>query len=338
MGYSCKLLISNKQVDSRLIKKYTDFDYDSIPGSGLSWSPVRFAKFALNLANGILKCVGMIRREKPDVLIGFGGFLSMPALCAGYLCRIPVAIHEANRVPGRVTRVVSRFATRVYLPKGIGMITGHPKRIRNLGMPVRGEIRKLDKMSSKRTLGLDERLRTLLVFGGSQGAQALNEWVREHQTNLGESGIQVFCLTGAREEGDQEEEVVLLDGTRFQTLYRMFSDDMATVLSAADLVVSRAGAGSISEIAKCEVPAILIPYPYAADNHQQNNAKYFVECGGGLAIDEDDIGLLYDLVVETFSSQTQMELYRECLSVMAEERPQAQIASDLELLIETRRR
>ncbi len=338
LGYRCELLISKKQVDSRLVGKYEAFEYDSIPGSALSLSPIRFGKFSYNLLSGIVKCIRKIRREKPDVVIGFGGFLSMPALFAGYVCGVPVAIHEANRVPGRVTRMVSRFATRIYLPEGIEMSIRKPARIINLGMPVRSEIQKRDPIEAKRVLGLNEGFNTLLVFGGSQGAQSLTNWVAEHQSSLGKLGWQVYCLTGSQGGEDREEVVRLEEGGELKTLYRTFSDYMATVLSAADLVVSRAGAGSISEIVRCEVPAILIPYPFAADDHQQANAKRFVEQGGGVAIDQSELGQLFELVRDVVSDAERMDSFRTSLKAMGTERPQVQIGADLEGLVEAKRR
>ena len=195
-NWTCTLLISSKQVDSRLVSKYSQFEYETLAGSAFSLEPVALAKFMVNLARGTARCLSRLQREKPDVVIGFGGFLTLPAMLAALIVGLPTVVHEANRVPGRVTRIVSLFARRIYLPKGVSLRTKRSSRIRHLGMPVRREIKQLPKHNAKISLGLNPEQRVLLVMGGSQGAEALNEWVKENLASLAQKEIQVLCLTG----------------------------------------------------------------------------------------------------------------------------------------------
>lgn len=329
IGYSSRLLISNKQVDSRLMQKYSNFEFLCIPGSGLSLSPIRFIKFVCNLLSGTWLCYRRIRQEKPEFVIGFGGFISMPALLAGKIARLPTAIHEANRVPGRVTRIVSKFVDRVYLPDGIVLANRRDGVVKNIGMPVRKEIVKSDAGDARKLLGLEPDLKTLLVFGGSQGAQSLNTWVNEHFKKLASQGVQVFCLTGPSQDRLEDLAIELENGKTARALFRPFSDDMATVLSAASLVVSRAGAGSISEIIRCQVPAILIPYPFAADNHQQANAADFVAKGCGVVLDQEALEKLEALVCSMIEDEHRYQSILDSLKALESERPQADIANDL---------
>ena len=332
-GWRCELLISNKQVDSRLVRKYADFDYKNIPGSPFGLSPTRLIRFSVNLLSGITKCVKLYKRDRPDVVIGFGGFLSLPAMLAGYFSRIPVAIHEANRAPGRVTRIASSFANRIFLPQGISLRMLHSSRIRHVGMPVRREIHQLSRPQAKRKLGFDPMRKLIVIFGGSQGARALNDWVKKNLEILARDEVQVFCLTGMDGGSDSQMVFRSRSGAEVKSRFVRFSDEMATVLSAADLVVSRAGAGSISEITRCRVPAILIPYPYAADNHQLFNARYFEMQGGGITIGEDYIDGLLAEVKDTVFNDWLLRKFRDNLDSMNRAKPQRVMIREIDSMI-----
>ena len=118
-GHEVTLLISMKKVDSRLIEKYPNLRFERMPGSGFSWNPVRMARFATSQLAALRFCIAMARAERPVVVVGFGGFTCAPAALAGRMHRIPVALHEANRVPGLAIRFLGRLAERLYLPLGI---------------------------------------------------------------------------------------------------------------------------------------------------------------------------------------------------------------------------
>ena len=328
-NWRCSLLVSNKQVDSRLVRKYTNFDYQTLSGSPFVLSPLRFLKFARDLVKGTYDCIKRIKAERPDVVIGFGGFLSMPALLAGRLCGVPVAIHEANRVAGRVTRIVSLFAHRVYLPKGVGIRTAYPSRIRYLGMPVRREIQIVPKARARHRLGLAPDLKTLVVVGGSQGAESLNNWVRENLETFAQREIQVYCLTGDKLGTDSSITFRSPKGVEVKSVFCRFSDDMATVLSAADLVVSRAGAGSIAEIQRCRIPAILVPYPYAADNHQYYNALNFEKLGCGVMVGHQYLSSLVGEVKDILYNEWLLQKFADNQAKADRRNPQAYMTADL---------
>ena len=142
---------------------------------------------------------------------------------------------------------------------------------------------------ARKCLGVSMKDRLLVVLGGSQGASALNRWVKENLEELAQDGISVYCLTGM---GSQSCGAVQLEGMAGEVVtsrFVDFSDQMHVVLSAANLVVSRAGAGSIAEIVRCRVPSILIPYPYAADDHQMANATFLESKGGAVVCPETKI-------------------------------------------------
>lgn len=334
-GWSCELLISKKQVDAQLVKKYGQFEYDAIPGCAMSFSPVRFARFLRDLISGVRICIRKIRKTQPDAVIGFGGFSSASALLAGVFTKIPVAIHEANRVPGRVTRLVSRFANRVYLPTDIYLKSVRSGRTFNVGMPIRTEIEKMAKDDAKRLLGFDPNRKLLLVFGGSQGARSLNEWMAASMKPLALDSVQMLCLTGNRDDKAEERMYPAKAGEAVRSLILGFSDQMALLLSAADLAVSRSGAGSIAEIARCRTPSIFIPYPYAADNHQFYNAKRVADAGGGLLLNHESMDELFELVRITISDDDGLREFESCLEAIDGIDAKSIIADDIEMSLVT---
>jgi len=335
-GWTCELLISKKQVDALLVKKYEQFEYDSIPGSAMSLSPIRFARFVRDLFSGIRLCIRKIRQKRPDAVIGFGGFLSAPALIAGAIMKVPVAIHEANQIPGRVTRLASRFADRLYLPPDVNLKSARAGRTFHVGMPIRNEIEKMERADAKRRLGFDPSRKLALVFGGSQGARSLNEWMEVSMAPLARESIQMVCLTGNREQEAREIRFPSKTGESVKSVIEGFSDRMALLLSAADLAVSRSGAGSIAEIVRCRTPSILIPYPYAADNHQYYNAKRVVDDGGGLLLDHDSMEQLLEIVLQTIGDDDALKRFESNLEKMDRVDAQSAMADDLEALLESR--
>ena len=297
-GHRATLLISLKKVDSRLIEKYPHLRFERMPGVGFSWQPLRMGRFVLSQIAALRFCMRLIRAERPDVILGFGGFTSAPAALAGRLRNIPVALHEANRVPGLAIRTLGRFAERVYAPLGIRVPGVRLAVARYAGLPVRSEIVRIPTAVARRALDLDSKQKVLVILGGSQGASSLNGWARSKLEALALEGIQVYCVTGL---GKGAPETIILksrSGEPVKAVFVPFCDRIAEVLSAADLVVSRAGAGTLAELIRCEVPAILVPFPRAASDHQRANASFFERQGGGLVVEEMALGGLFEEVVE----------------------------------------
>jgi UDP-N-acetylglucosamine--N-acetylmuramyl-(pentapeptide) pyrophosphoryl-undecaprenol N-acetylglucosamine transferase len=229
---------------------------------------------------------------------------------------IPVALHEANRIPGRAVRLFARFAQRVYLPLGVRVPGVRVAAMRHAGLPVRSEITKLPSVAARQALGLDPKQKVLVILGGSQGASALNAWARARLEFLASEGVQLVCVTGP---GKGDPETVALrsrSGEPVTAIFMPFCDRVAELLSAADLVVSRAGAGTLAELIRCEVPAILIPYPHAASDHQRANAAFFERQGGGLVVEENAMGGLHAEVMDTIFNDWLLRQFRGNLKRM----------------------
>jgi UDP-N-acetylglucosamine--N-acetylmuramyl-(pentapeptide) pyrophosphoryl-undecaprenol N-acetylglucosamine transferase len=280
----------------------------------------------------------LVREERPDGIIGFGGFTSTGVVVAGRLMRVPVALHEANRVPGRAIRTLGRFAQRVYLPPGIRLISVRAAITRHVGLPVRREIARVAQLTARTTLGFDANQRLLVVFGGSQGASPLNNWVREEFPRLAAEGIQVCCITGMDKGRDETIELQSKKGQPVRAHFRMFCDRVAELLSAADLVVSRAGAGTIAELVRCETPAILVPFPHAADDHQRANASFFERQGGGVVIEQVSMKSLTAEVLDVIFNDALLRKFRTNLERMDRANSLALMLTDLEAIVAESRR
>jgi len=329
-GHEATLLVSRKKVDARLLEKYSKLKFETMPGTGFSWHPARLARCASSQIAALQFCLRLIRTVRPHVIVGFGGFTSAPAALAGRMRGIPVALHEANRVPGLAIRSLGPFAERVYLPMGIRVAGVRAGAARHAGLPVRGEIVRTPSAEAREALGLDPMQRTLVVLGGSQGASALNAWAREKFDALASENVQLYCVTGP---GKGEAETLIRrskTGARVKGVFIPFCDRVGELLSAADLVVTRAGAGTIAELIRCEVPAILVPYPFAASDHQRANAAFFERQGGGLVVEEASLGGLQAEVMDLIFNEWLLRQFRGNLKRMDRSNSLELMLADLE--------
>jgi UDP-N-acetylglucosamine--N-acetylmuramyl-(pentapeptide) pyrophosphoryl-undecaprenol N-acetylglucosamine transferase len=216
----------------------------------------------------------LIRRERIRVVFSTGGYIAAPAILAARWCGVPVVLHESNGVPGRVTRLLGRLCTQIAvgLPQAAERLQGCQPRI--TGTPVRREFLEPAALPSWVPAGAGP---LLLVMGGSQGAVGLNRMVRPLLPRLLEVGCRVVHLSGNNDPDRGQ-----LQHPRYAE--RPFSDEVAGLLQHADLVISRAGAGSLSELAVCGSPAILVPFPQAADKHQDANAGAAAALGAAVIV------------------------------------------------------
>ncbi|MGJ8640935.1 MAG: UDP-N-acetylglucosamine--N-acetylmuramyl-(pentapeptide) pyrophosphoryl-undecaprenol N-acetylglucosamine transferase [Opitutaceae bacterium] len=297
-GHDCRLLISQKQVDSALIAKYEHLSFIKTPGRAFAGGVMARVTSVWSLFSGYLSSRKLIKEESPDLVLLFGGFLSVGLGIAARTGSVPIALHEANCYPGKSIRLIKRLATRIYLPEGLRLKGIPSARIKYLGYPVRQDVKHSLKADAWRRLGIKVPHKLLVVIGGSQGASALNEWVLESFPTMAKAGVSVYCVTGLGKSAKSTINEIDRQGEAITATLVPFSDKMGDVISAADLVVSRAGAGSIAEIVRCRAPSILIPYPYAADNHQEANARMHEQHGAGLVLDQSNLDSLTAEVLE----------------------------------------
>ncbi|MBE3577713.1 MAG: undecaprenyldiphospho-muramoylpentapeptide beta-N-acetylglucosaminyltransferase [Limnochordales bacterium] len=269
--------------------------------------PWTVAGTALAAGVGVLQAVRMLARFRPDLVIATGGYVCGPLALAAALRRIPLLVQEQNALPGRTSRYLARYARVVAL----GFAEAIPyfpaacrPRLVVTGNPVRPAVIQAERKAGLSFFRLDERRRTLLVAGGSQGAQRLNQAVREALPwLLDRPDLQVIWLTGERSypqivaqlPGEWRQEKLDADGYEQQlvrqrhVLIAPYTHAMALALAAADLAVSRAGALSLAELLVQKVPAVLVPYPFAADNHQQANAEVLARQGAAVIVPDAEL-------------------------------------------------
>ncbi len=329
-GHTVTLFISHKKVDTRLVEKYPHLPAERVPSAPFGWRPGVHLRFHLKQTQGLLFSLRFLRKNRPDAIIGFGGFTNAGVVMAARWLGIPVALHEANRVPGRAVRVLSRFAARLYLPPGVRLPGRRGVMIRHTGLPVRNEISRLPRDEARARLGLDPAQKLLVVLGGSQGSGNLNQWAEQNLAALAHEGIQVYCVTGLGKGSEGVRELADKSGRVVRSWFEAFSDRVGVLMSAADLVLSRAGAGTLAELVRCETPAVLIPYPHAADNHQWANAAYFEQQGGGVVVADHALAGLRQEVLDVIFNDWLLNKFRTNLHRMSQENTIDTIVHDLE--------
>jgi UDP-N-acetylglucosamine--N-acetylmuramyl-(pentapeptide) pyrophosphoryl-undecaprenol N-acetylglucosamine transferase len=243
------------------------------------------------IAKGVCSSVNVMRKFKPDVVVGFGSHQSLPPLVAAKMRGAPIVLHEANSMPGKVNRFFSRYArlTGVFFPDASMHLKG---RSLCVDMPLREGYSPFffSQREARDYFHLDSEKFTFLVFGGSQGALALNTHICSAMMTLAERStrFQVIHCTGSAIA--TEEIKAVYEDLGIQASVRTFEERMEYAWRAADLVISRAGAMTVAEQIAMEVPTILIPYPFALDDHQDKNADFVVnKLKAGVKIREKDL-------------------------------------------------
>jgi UDP-N-acetylglucosamine--N-acetylmuramyl-(pentapeptide) pyrophosphoryl-undecaprenol N-acetylglucosamine transferase len=242
------------------------------PGRDLALVPVRL-RAAVRAARDV------IRRVQPDVVVGFGGYVSVPAYLAAR-GRVPIVVHEGNALPGVANRLGARFTTHVATS-----FPGTPLRHATYtGMPIRRMVSTLDRPAlraeARETFGLDADRPTLLVTGGSQGARRLNQSVSGAHESLRAAGVQVLHVVGPNGEAS-----VPRSAGDPPYVVLPYVDRMDLAYAAADLVVCRAGANTVTEVAAVGLPAVFVPLPIG-NGEQELNARPVVDAGGGLLVQD----------------------------------------------------
>ena len=232
---------------------------------------------------------------RPDVSVGFGAYIELPLMRWCARNDIPVVLHEQNSVPGLANKTSAAKATKVCvsLPVAIDAFkdrVGASTQIVVTGNPVRRSVIDASREAGRKAFGIEDGQTMLLVFGGSLGARHLNEGVVALKDELlDRPDLRIVHSTGKELVDEVTSSLLLNDEQAKRWQVRPYIDNMGEALAAADLVLSRAGASSIAEIAALAVPSMLVPYPLATADHQTTNARYLVDAGAAVMIADDDI-------------------------------------------------
>jgi UDP-N-acetylglucosamine--N-acetylmuramyl-(pentapeptide) pyrophosphoryl-undecaprenol N-acetylglucosamine transferase len=281
-GFDILWLGAENGMEGKLVRQYgyeiAELSVSRLRGGGLK----RKLTAPFNLLRAVLQARQLIRTRQPVLAVGFGGFASGPGGLAAKLCKVPVVVHEQNAVPGLTNRLLSRLATVTL--EGFQGAFGNPQACW-VGNPVRPEITALDE-PARRYAQHQGGLR-VLVLGGSQGALVLNQDVPELLLAVLGRDIQVRHQCGA---GRTAEAAPIYQALGLEAQVSEFIDDMAEAYGWADLVICRAGALTVAEVAAAGVAAMFVPLPSAVDDHQTLNARWLSERGAALLLPQRDLG------------------------------------------------
>jgi UDP-N-acetylglucosamine--N-acetylmuramyl-(pentapeptide) pyrophosphoryl-undecaprenol N-acetylglucosamine transferase len=244
-----------------------------------------FTGFLAPMARAILDAAREIRRFKPDVLVGVGGYGTVPPVLAAKALGIPYVLLEQNVRPGKANRFLAVGAQRIYVqwPQARNAFPGRGSRVLFTGSPLRDSLRPVPRERALERFGLRADLPTVAVVGGSQGSEALN---RGAVAGLDGAAPRLQLIHVAGPQADAVRAAYQEKGARAEV--RDFVQEMDLLYSAADLIVSRAGAMAIAEIAAFGVPAVLVPISRSAGDHQRENARAVVKAGGAILMEEPD--------------------------------------------------
>ena len=254
--------------------------------------------FPLKMLVSFIQSIGMLHGFKPELVIGTGGYVSWPVLSAASRLKIPYVIQEQNQAPGLVTRLMEKRAERIFLSfenskrfykNQNSLVTGNPTR----AMFSEGNCEEAYKL-----FGLDSKKKTLFVFGGSQGAYGLNQEIaRVHPELLRDNNLQILWSTGPRWI-DEIQTACQSQSDRIKTV--PFITDMGAAYRITDLLVCRSGATTIAEVTRVGLPVIFVPFPAAANNHQETNARALVESNAAELVLESEFG--EDKLIDTIKT------------------------------------
>jgi len=248
--------------------------------------------FAWLLLRGYRQSLSVLKDFRPDVVVGMGGFVAAPVVFAARRSHLPILIHEQNSVVGVANRVCGRLADVVAVTYPQTAQVFAPGRASVIGNPVRRRVLAAQTEGARARFGLEEKRKTLLVFGGSRGAQRINEAVAEGLPDVaGATWLQILHVAGKMDFERVRRETHALDLGNSGLIYRCvpYIDEMGAAYAASDLVVSRAGATTIAEVTALGIASILVPYPYATANHQEGNARFVEQAGGARVIRNEDL-------------------------------------------------
>lgn len=247
-----------------------------------------FFKWSFQMLFAWLKCCIYIIKYKPDAVFGTGGYVSAPVLAAAVTMGVPFVMHDCDANPGLVTRKFAPFAKSISVAFEVECGKLNNKNCVVNGNPIRKEFSTLSKEQARKNIGLDDKL-TICIMGGSQGAKKINDATVGILSELSKRNIQVIFQTGKRNYDDvvaKLKDIYPEYENDKNIIVKPYFDNMTEVLKSSDIAVSRAGSLSISELCASGIASIFVPYPYAAADHQRKNAKYMLNNGAGLYLED----------------------------------------------------
>jgi UDP-N-acetylglucosamine--N-acetylmuramyl-(pentapeptide) pyrophosphoryl-undecaprenol N-acetylglucosamine transferase len=329
-GHEVLLFVSEKEIDSLALSTRSQFRFEKLPTVGFPsfYSPAIFA-FVRRFSESLSLCRSIYQKFKPQVVLGMGGFTSTAPILAGRMRGISTLVHESNAIPGKANRLAARMVRAVLLGFKEAAQFFPKTRTEITGTPIRSELKPVDRQLARQKLGLQAELATMLVMGGSQGASGINQAIIKSLPVLRNALLQVIHLSGTRDER------LVADNYRRERIpayVAAFHHHMEEVYSAADFTVARSGAASLAELAFFGLPSILIPFPYAADDHQTRNAEIVARAGAAIVLKESELTpeLLSQKVLEMIGHPERIRQMSQRSLTLAAQDAAARIATTME--------
>ena len=308
--------------------------------AGLPFQPFEASGFNRNHPTTIFRGVGLIEKStfaakkwfdqvKPDVVVAFGGYVCIPVGRAALKCGVPLVVHEQNSVMGMANKYLSRNAAAVCLTyEHAASAVEDRSKVRLTGNPVRKQVLASTREEGRAALGIPEDARMLLVTGGSLGARHLNQAVCAMKDELlSYEDLYVVHVTGPKELDSTAASLSLSEDERRRWKLLGYTNQMGACMAAADAVVSRAGATSLAEISARAIPALLVPFPYATEDHQTTNARAYVNAGCAYMVPDAEVeGPEFAQMVRTLVEDAEV---RAGMSAAARAQKTADAASEL---------
>jgi UDP-N-acetylglucosamine--N-acetylmuramyl-(pentapeptide) pyrophosphoryl-undecaprenol N-acetylglucosamine transferase len=291
--HEVRLLVSEKAVDQAALRSLavtggSALSVRALPAVGYTGMKEVW-KFGTHLARATRDCAELCREFAPHAVVGMGGFTSAPAVLAARLKRAPVVIHESNAIPGKANYWAGWLASQIAVGLADCARFFRRNHVTVTGTPIRAALRRGKISDARPRLGLDPARLTVLVAGGSQGAHAINEavacalpWLDDWRDR-----VQFVHLSGKADEQFMRDSY---HTNSVNAVVMEFCNQMELAYSAADIVIARSGAGTLTELAAFGLPSILIPFPHAAEDHQAHNARVFERAGAAHMIRQSQLG------------------------------------------------
>ena len=280
-----------KGIESEIVPKY-GYELKTVTVQGFK-RKIDFdnVKRVFKLFKGLEESRRVVKKFKPDVVIGTGGYVSGPVLFNAAMSKIPTVVHEQNSFPGVTNKILSKVVTRVltsFEDSHVRFPEGSRDKLILTGNPVRKEILVARKNIARKNLGISEDKKMVLCYGGSGGSEEINEAMKLVIENMVKEDVAFIFATGKYYYEDFKNSIENISLKPYQQVVP-YLEDMANALAASDLVIGSAGAISLAEITALGKPSIIIPKAYTAENHQEYNAKSIESRGAGIAILEKDL-------------------------------------------------
>ena len=333
LGYGQYFYFGTKKgAESRMVKGMKFITIPAVAFPTSSRDILGFLKFSVLLPVAVIKSFFKLRKIKPDVVISSGGYVSVPVIIAARILSIPVVLHEQNLVPGRANKLLSKYASAigVSFKETKNLLSG---KVFFTGYPLRKRIKRIDKELAREKLGIDRKARVILVTGGSRGAKSINEAIVKVAPVLLNRGYWIIHSTGIGTRDyrafDETKRLLEKEGLNRDKRYilREYINEMEVAYSASDLIVCRAGAGTVEEIKQLRIPTIFVPKLGLPGEHQLSNVLPLKKAGVAEIAFEDYLsGLSPSVLLRTIERVEQkLDEMKKRFSLLEEEKPEISI-------------